>query len=278
MTESPFVEKIRTNGITLSVERRGELDAPVAFLHPGAGADHLALSPQAKHLTSLGFTTLVPDARGLGQSDRPEDGYDVRTLAADAMGVLRSLGVRRAVLLGQSLGSAVVQEMALMRPSLVRGLILMATWARSDAFLKLQFTLTQGIVASQPPEVYGPALLYLIASRPYVSRGEVELTGLLRGMFLGRRSPSRDVLLKHLSAGRDHDTLDRLRDLDVPTLVLAGEHDLMIAPSYGLETASALPRGKYVLLRGESASHLFHWEMQREVKGAIEAFLPSLDS
>lgn len=272
----PVLESIEVRGITLAVERRGNLEGPVAFLHPGSGADHHALSPQAKYLASRGYTTLVPDIRGLGASDRPDDGYDVKTLASDGLSILRAFGVKRALLLGQSLGSAVIQEMALSDPSLVSGMVLMATWCRSDAFLRLQFALTQGIVAGQPPEVYAPALLYLIVSRTYVTQDETALKGLLRGMFLGRRSPGRDMLLNHLSAGRDHDTFDRLPVLDVPALVLSGERDLMIPAVYGAETARRLPRGRHVLLTGDRASHLFHWEMQDEVARSIEAFLPSV--
>lgn len=276
MTEGPVQERVRAGDVTLLVERRGPADGPVAFLHPGAGADHHALAPQAKHLHALGYTTLVPDSRGIGGSDRPPDGYDIRTMTEDALAVLDAYRAPNVLLVGQSLGSAIVQEMALADPGRFSGLILMATWCRSDAYLSLQFTLTQALVSAHPPEVYGRALLYLIASRPYLTRSGQDLEGLLKGMFLGRRAPEKASLLAHLGAGRDHDTASRLPALDLPSLVLTGERDLMIPPSYGEETAAILPRARHVRLAGERASHLFHWEMEEEVRAAVSAFVDSL--
>lgn len=276
MTDPVLTERIETGGVTLLVERRGPEGGPIVFLHPGAGADHHALAPQAKFFRALGYTTLCPDSRGLGGSDKPDGGYDVRTMAADALGVLDAYGVRRALLVGQSLGSAICQEVALADPERVRGIVLMASWARTDAFLRLQMSLTQGIVKGAPPDVYGRALLYLVVSRPYVGDGGAAFEGLVRGMFLGRRAPSTQTLLRHLGAGSEHDTAGRLGGLDVPALVLSGERDLMIPAVYGEEAASLLPKGRHVVIRGERSSHLFHWEMAAEVEEELAAFLRDL--
>lgn len=245
-------------------------------MHPGAGADHYALLPLTKALGAVGYTTLALDPRGVGGSDRPDGGYDISTLARDALAVLDHYGAKDVVLLGQSLGSAVAQEMALSRKEQFAGLVLLATWSRTDAYLSLQFGLSRALVMAHPPEVYGPALLYLIASRPYMNRPEAEVEGLMRGMFVGRRSPSKEILLKHLSAGWNHDTRDRLPSLDLPALVISGEKDLMILPEYGQETAHALPRGEHVLVRGERSSHLFHWELEAETTEVIRTFVQKL--
>lgn len=276
MTDPILTERVRAGSVTLLVERRGAADGPLVFLHPGAGADHHALAPQVKYFRSLGFTTLCPDSRGLGGSDKPAEGYDVRTMAADALAVLDAYGGHRVLLVGQSLGSAICQEMALADPERVRGLILMASWARTDAFLGLQMALTQGIVRGTPPEVYGRALLYLIVSRPYVGDGGAAFEGLVRGMFLGRRAPAREILLRHLGAGSGHDAAKRLMGLHVPALVLSGERDLMIPAAYGEELASLLPKGRHILIRGDRSSHLFHWEMAHEVEAALAPFVKTL--
>lgn len=276
MIDPITTERLDAGGVTLLVERRGPADGPLVFLHPGAGADHHALAPQTRFFRSMGFTTLCPDSRGLGGSDQPAGGYDVPTMAGDARAVLDAYGQRRVLLVGQSLGSAICQEVALADPGRVRGLVLMATWARTDPFLGLQMSLTQGIVRGTPPEVYARALLYLVVSRRYVGDGGAAFEGLVRGMFLGRRAPSREILLRHLAAGSSHDAAARLGSLDVPALVLSGERDLMIPAVYGEETASLLPQGRHVLMRGERSSHLFHWEMAGEVEARLAAFVKDL--
>jgi len=77
-------------------------------------------------LTSLadgGFRAAAMDLRGFGASDKPPRGYDPMTLAADAAGVIRSLGERDAVVVGHGLGGAVAWTAAVAHPRQVRRLV-----------------------------------------------------------------------------------------------------------------------------------------------------------
>ena len=71
------------------------------------------------------------DNRGAGGSDAPQAGYSIRRMADDAAGLLRALGVARAHVSGQSMGSAIGQELALAHPDLVHTLQLHSTWDRT---------------------------------------------------------------------------------------------------------------------------------------------------
>lgn len=263
---------VQVDGRRLLAARWGSAGRRLAFLLPGAGADHLSLSLQARHLARSGFQVWVLNAAGVGGSEARPGTYGVKDLAADALAVLDQLDSGPAVLLGQSLGSAVAQEMALRQPNRFSHIMLLATWARTDPFLALQFALTQGIVGQGDPAVYGPALLYLIASRPFLN-DERNRHGLLRGMFTGRRALPPVELRRQLSVGQDHDTASRLPGLRVPTLVLSGEYDLMIPAVYGEEVASLIPGARHHLVRGPRASHLFHWEMAEQVAPILDHFL-----
>ncbi|MHB1506085.1 MAG: alpha/beta fold hydrolase [Sulfobacillus sp.] len=259
-----------SGGVTLQAVRYGPARGPVAFLHPGAGADHLTLSLLARHLGQRGYAAWVLNSRGIAGSDTPSDGYNLLQFTADAIAVLEHAGGQPAVVIGQSLGSAVAQQMALARPDLVGSLVLLATWAHSDPFLRYQFSLSQTIVASDTPS----ALLYLIASRPLLN-DEPSRRGLERGMFTGRRALAPEMLARQLAIGQDHDSRSVLGSLEVPTLVLSGDHDLMIPAVYGEEVASLIPGSRHHLLCGARASHLFHWEMASEVHQVIDAFVPA---
>ena len=266
----------QVEGRRLTAARWGASGRPLAILLPGAGADHLSLSLQARHLAGRGYTAWVLNARGVGGSDPAPPASSVPDLAQDALALLGHLEDGPAVLVGQSLGSAVAQEMALGQPGRFKHLVLLATWARTDPYLALQFRLSQGIVASGDPELYGPALLYLIASRPFLNDDQ-NRRGLLRGMFTGRRALPAAELGHQLTIGQHHDTVSRLRALRLPTLVLSGEHDLMIPAVYGEEVAALIPGAEHHLLRGPRSSHLFHWEMAKEVAHRLDRFLgPSL--
>jgi len=79
----------------------------------------LVLPALAQH-----YTVIMPDLRGIGQTSRPATGYDSRTRAADAAGLLRHLGFEQANVLGHDLGVEVAFMTALAYPQLVRRLVL----------------------------------------------------------------------------------------------------------------------------------------------------------
>ncbi len=75
-------------------------------------------------LAQAGFRVIAFDNRGFGFSDKPAQGYANATYAGVLFGLLDSLGVSDAVLVGHSMGGAIAAEAALMRPDRARGLVL----------------------------------------------------------------------------------------------------------------------------------------------------------
>lgn len=70
------------------------------------------------------YTVIAPDLRGMGDSSKPEDGYDLATLAGDVRSLLRSLGVERARVVGHDLGGPVAYALAALHPGEVERLAL----------------------------------------------------------------------------------------------------------------------------------------------------------
>ncbi len=70
------------------------------------------------------YTVVMPDLRGIGQTSRPATGYDSRTRAADAAGLLHHLGFEQASVMGHDIGMEVALMTALAYPQLVRKLVL----------------------------------------------------------------------------------------------------------------------------------------------------------
>ncbi len=77
---------------------------------------------QVPTLAAAGYRVAAMDLRGFGGSDKPPRGYDPRTLAEDASGVIRSLGERDAVVVGHGLGGLVAWTLAVVHPRQVRRL------------------------------------------------------------------------------------------------------------------------------------------------------------
>ena len=74
-------------------------------------------------------TVIVPDLRGAGGSDKPDGGFDKKTMAADIRALLTALGIDRAAVVGHDIGLMVAYAFAAQFPQMTERLVLM------DAFL-----------------------------------------------------------------------------------------------------------------------------------------------
>src|SRR5437764_5364754 len=73
------------------------------------------------------FRLVLVDNRGCGRSDRADGSFTVANMAGDVVAVLDAAGIRRAHVLGASLGGMVAQELAIRNPERVDGLVLAGT-------------------------------------------------------------------------------------------------------------------------------------------------------
>lgn len=115
--------RIATNGIELEVDVRGD-GPPVLLLH-GWPDTHRLWDAQVAALVDAGYRTIAPDLRGFGESDRPPnvEDYALANTVADVMGVLDSLGVERAHVVGHDFGAAVAWLLASVAPKRVDHLV-----------------------------------------------------------------------------------------------------------------------------------------------------------
>ncbi|MEM1079062.1 MAG: alpha/beta hydrolase [Pseudomonadota bacterium] len=112
---------VETNGLRLSVHEAGTGD-PLVLLH-GYPQNHACWGRVAPELAKH-FRVIVPDLRGYGKSDAPEDDaahsvYAKRTMAQDIIGLLDQLGIARAHILGHDRGGRVTYRLALDHPDRV---------------------------------------------------------------------------------------------------------------------------------------------------------------
>ncbi|OYP19438.1 alpha/beta hydrolase [Streptomyces sp. FBKL.4005] len=130
------LRRVTVNGVGLNVATAGQGPA-VLLLH---GFPHTwrlwseVIGPLARR-----HRVIAPDLRGFGASDRPADGYDAGTLAADAEALLDALDAGPAAVVGIDLGTPPAFLLAMRRPGRVRRLVLMESLLGdlpgADAFL-----------------------------------------------------------------------------------------------------------------------------------------------
>ena len=117
--------QVDSGGVTLNVEVYGpEKGTPVLLLHGFPDSGRL-WSKQVEPLTEAGFRVIVPDQRGYGKSDKPDevDAYHLVLLANDQVAVLDQVGVEKAHVVGHDWGAAVAWAMGAFAPDRVDKLV-----------------------------------------------------------------------------------------------------------------------------------------------------------
>lgn len=234
------------DGVALEVPREGAGDA--VLLLPGFGSDASSFAPQIRWVAGHGLEALAVNPRGVGASDAPEEpSYDVPRAAADAAAVLAKTGVGSAHVVGASLGAAVAIELALAAPERVRSLTLLTPFLRpsprlvavAEAWIRLaEETSPATLARCLAPWLFGEALLAEEPRREHTLRG---LAALLA------RVPAATLVRTHAGMRAWAGTREgAVGSLTAPTLVVAGEADLLTPDSPRL--ASAIPGARCVVL------------------------------
>ncbi len=224
----------------------GGAGAPVLLLM-GLGTDLNAWTMVAPVL-ARSRPVLLLDNRGVGRSSKPRGEYLTSEMADDAAAVMSAAGVERAHVIGISLGGAIAQELALRHPGRVRSLALLATFVALDKrmratadqgaaaigksptadMLKTMQAMADGNLAIDPRAIFD-FLLPLVFTKRFLEKER----DLLRRMY--EQSLENGLSLHgfagQLAAAWKHNTLDRLDQIQVPTMVVTGTADRLVPPA-----------------------------------------------
>jgi pimeloyl-ACP methyl ester carboxylesterase len=122
-----FAEKsAEVNGVRINYKIGGQ-GPPVVLLHGYTETSHMWLPLMP--LLAKNHTFIAPDLRGAGNSERPQGGYDKKTMAKDVRELVHQLGYKQVSLVGHDIGLMVAYAYAAQYPEEVSKVILM------DAFL-----------------------------------------------------------------------------------------------------------------------------------------------
>jgi pimeloyl-ACP methyl ester carboxylesterase len=210
------------NGINLYYETHGQ-GRPLVLLHGGLGSGEMfgpVVSILAEH-----HQVIAPDLQGHGRTadiDRP---IDIRLMAGDIAALIDHLQLDRPDVVGYSLGGGVALQLAFQHPEKIRKLVAVSANIRRDAI---------------PPE--------MLAQQAQVNAGAMEFmksTPMYQDYVrVAPRPEDFPRLLDKMgqSMAKDFDFSEEVRNLKVPTLIVAADAD-MAPPSHYIETFKLLDGG-----------------------------------
>jgi pimeloyl-ACP methyl ester carboxylesterase len=253
--------------IAVFYERTGS--GPAVVLVPGLGGDHFLWRHQILPLAAR-FDVITPDNRGSGQSSAPDEPYTMAMLADDLAGLLDTLGIARAHLVGASMGGFIALEFALRHPQRLDRLVLCATAPGGPQSVPIPAE-TVAVLAQRTgdPRVDLERFLALSTSESYRTAHSDDI----EAHIAWRVAHPQPVYAYHrqLAAAAAHDASDRLQDIRATTLICHGTADLIVPVANARILAERIPGARLRLFDG--GSHQFFWEQAERFNQILIEFL-----
>jgi pimeloyl-ACP methyl ester carboxylesterase len=202
--------------------------------------------------------------------------HTVGEMALDAIAFLAAMDLDRVDLLGFSIGSFVAQEMALIRPALVRRIILAASAPKGAAGMHGWAPEVIDAVGKPEPDPNGYLRVFFAPSAASQGAGQAAL----QRMFSRTTDPDQPTSWETRENQYDavcewgepnHALLERLSAIEQPVFVANGDSDPMILPHYSYLVAGLIPHARLKIY--PDAAHGFLFQHHGEFASDVETFL-----
>lgn len=264
---------VKVNGVELYYKESGSGQAAIVFSH-GLLMDQSMFEAQRAAFESR-YRVIAYDHRGQGQSADPGTGYDMDTLAEDASGLIRALGVGPCHFAGLSMGGFVGMRLAARHPELVRTLTLLNTGAKKEgAFNRLRYGFLSQLV-----KMVGTAPFVSIAVKELFGRTTRESNDPAKRKMLATWTDKLRMRPKYIAnsilavMNRKEFSDQELAAITCPTLIVAGEDDTAQAPAHSEHLGASIPGSK--LVRIPQCGHSSSLEQPDAVIAAIRELIES---
>jgi 3-oxoadipate enol-lactonase len=241
---------------------------PIVFIH-GLAGDLSAWLPQTKALGGQ-YRVVTFDNRGAGKSTQIDEPVSTVDLARDTIGLMDSLGISNAHIVGRSMGGAIAQHIALERPDLVRTLVLCASFAKLDPLGRRVLINMREVLEWRGN--WGDHARHSIQNfvgHAFYNREQEQIRTIEALIGGERRLPA--CYIRQNWACLEHDTLDRLAEINCPTLIMGGVNDPICSPTCTQWMSERLPHSRTVMFDG--CSHFFLMENSKRFMAELEAWL-----
>jgi len=216
---------------------------------------------------SPGFRCLLLDPRGTGDTPDPGTPFTPDDLVDDLLAAMDAAGMRRAHLVGHSLGAVVALLAAARHPARADRLVAIGPPAHVDGRIAAVLDHWETLAGSDLPDEAVHRGLVL----PAFGREAFErlVPAVLHDM--ARRPVPRETILRYVACDRAQDLRPVAARIDAPLLVMAGAEDALTGPAHAREVAAAVPGARLAVV--ESSGHTPQVERPADVARLVVGFL-----
>ncbi|HSG89926.1 MAG TPA: alpha/beta fold hydrolase [Pseudomonadales bacterium] len=249
-----------TGGARLAYETHGPADGPPLLLIRGLGTQMSEWPPALiEGLAQRGFHVVVFDNRDCGLSSGSEQdpaegpAYGLADMADDCVGLLDHLGIGQAHVFGISMGGMIAQTLAIEHPHRLLSLISVMSSTGNPELPRPAPEIMKALLTPAPANKEAAIRQNaenraLFGSPAYPETEEARLAAARRAYERAFRPAG--VARQYQAILADGSRVERLRHVNVPTLVVHGADDPLVPPAGGEDTARAIPGARLELIPG----------------------------
>ncbi len=256
-----------SNGLRLAYVEQGRRDGPALILLHGYTDSHRSFDLLRPHLPEA-WRIIAITARGHGQSEKPESGYEIASMAADVKALLDALGIERALVAGHSMGAATALQFAADYPERVSGLVLIGAFA---SFHDKEGVTELAAAVALFQEHVDPEFVLAFQESTFADPIPQRFLDTVIGESL--RCPA-FVWRALLQGLLDTAIIDAALRCQAPALLIRGQEDAFVPLSDQLKLRDTLPSARIFTMQG--VGHAPHWERPAETAALISAFAGEL--
>jgi pimeloyl-ACP methyl ester carboxylesterase len=260
--------RVHVNGVTLGYNDQGK-GTPLVFLH-AFPFNRTMWEPQTALSSRCRVITI--DLRGHGESDAPFWRYSLEQYADDVKALLAHLDVPKAVFVGLSMGGYLEFTLFRRYPELIRGLVFADTRAEADRpdQVKWRFELAQRAGTMGAAAVVRDMLPKLLSHKRYAKDPDfVE-----RVRSIQASAPTPGIIGDLMAMAERPDSTGMLASIRVPTLVMAGEDDVLTPPADAERIARGINGATLIII--PDAGHMSNMEQPAVFNRALEDFVAGM--
>ncbi|MFZ1886550.1 MAG: alpha/beta fold hydrolase [Candidatus Binataceae bacterium] len=215
------------------------------------------------------FRVVVFDNRGAGRTDKPDAPYSLRQMADETAGLMDALDIRRAALLGISMGGMIAQEFALAYQGKLSCLILGCTTFGGTEAVRAAPEVMEALLAGEKANADQRRVQQRSAFTDNAIENRREIIDKHERIRMQYLIPP-FAYQRQIEAVMKYDVSKRLGEIHIPTIVMAGRDDILVPPENARLIAARIPGAKLVELPG---GHLFFTEYPAEFNAAVIEFV-----
>jgi pimeloyl-ACP methyl ester carboxylesterase len=252
------LKKCRVDDISLAYRDFGE-GLPI-FMISGFATTMDMWDQRVIGMLARDHRIIIFDNRGTGYSESSDREYSILLFAADTAGLMEKLQIKRAIILGHSMGTYIAQELILSRPDMVGRLILVSGDCGGKESVQMSpavrdiLTDKSGTPLEQAKRMFSilfPPAWLKEHPDPFSYCPEVYETSLIE-----------NIARQEEAIARWTGSADHLHEITIPTLLITGTDDLIIPPQNSSIMAQKISGAWLITLKGGGHGLLYQFPLE----------------